>query len=45
MRILEWDTIEASQNSFNYAGADTLVNYAQAHGLLVRGHTFVVSTL
>ena len=39
--LSEWDTIEATQNSFNYAGFDAVVNFAQSNGKLVRGHTFV----
>ncbi|KIM26005.1 glycoside hydrolase family 10 protein, partial [Serendipita vermifera MAFF 305830] len=38
---MKWDTIESSQNSFNFAGGDTLVNYAQTNGHIVRGHNFV----
>ncbi|KAG9100019.1 Endo-1,4-beta-xylanase F3 [Ceratobasidium sp. 370] len=37
----KWDTIEATQNNFNYAPFDYLVNFAQTNGKLVRGHTFV----
>jgi len=38
---MKWDSIEPSQNSFNFAGGNTLVNYAQSNGMYVRGHTFV----
>ncbi|KAG8723650.1 hypothetical protein FRC09_002312 [Ceratobasidium sp. 395] len=37
----KWDTIEASQNNFNFSPFDTLVNFATTNGKLVRGHTFV----
>ncbi|KKY13802.1 putative extracellular endo-beta [Diplodia seriata] len=38
---MKWDTIEASQNNFNFAGADYLVDWATTNGKLVRGHTTV----
>lgn len=38
---MKWDTIEGSQNNFNFGPGDTLVNFAQANGQLVRGHNFI----
>ncbi|WP_241562093.1 endo-1,4-beta-xylanase [Streptomyces hoynatensis] len=39
--VMKWDTIEPSRNSFNFAGGDRLVDFAQAHDQQVYGHTLV----
>lgn len=38
---LKWDTTEPSEGNFNFAPADGIVSWAQAHGIRVRGHNFV----
>ena len=38
---LKWDTTEASEGTFNFAPGDNILNFAQAHNIKMRGHTFV----
>lgn len=38
---LKWDATEPTEGGFTFARADTLANFARAHGLRVRGHTLV----
>jgi endo-1,4-beta-xylanase len=38
---LKWDATEASSGNFSFAAADELVRFAEAHQMVVRGHTLV----
>ncbi|KAH7101805.1 glycoside hydrolase superfamily [Auriculariales sp. MPI-PUGE-AT-0066] len=37
----KWDHIEPQRNNFTYSNFDSVVNFAQSHGGIVRGHTLV----
>lgn len=38
---LKWKNLQRDDGSWNFSNADTLVDYAIDHGLVVRGHTLV----
>jgi endo-1,4-beta-xylanase len=38
---MKWQVVEPQQGSFDWTGADNLVNFAEAHRERVRGHTLV----
>jgi endo-1,4-beta-xylanase len=38
---MKWQVVEPTQGTFNWTGADNLVNFAEEHRQLVRGHTLV----
>jgi len=38
---MKWGSVEPTQGVFDWSDADTLVNFAEAHGQLVRGHTLL----
>lgn len=38
---LKWARTEPQMNQYDFRGADTIVDFATAHGLAVRGHTLV----
>ncbi|MDQ0750692.1 endo-1,4-beta-xylanase [Streptomyces africanus] len=38
---MKWASVEPSRGSYNWAEADQIVNFAEAHGQQVRGHTLL----
>ncbi|MFB8775884.1 endo-1,4-beta-xylanase [Streptomyces broussonetiae] len=38
---MKWESVEPSRGSFNWAEADRIVDFAEANGQQVRGHTLV----
>ena len=38
---MKWQVVEPQQGTFDWTGADNLVNFAKTHEALVRGHTLV----
>ncbi|MEV6105035.1 endo-1,4-beta-xylanase [Streptomyces sp. NPDC051940] len=38
---MKWENTERTQGQFTFAGGDQIVDLAQSHGQLVRGHTLV----
>ena len=38
---MKWQVVEPTQGTFNWTGADNLVNFAEEHHQRVRGHTLV----
>jgi endo-1,4-beta-xylanase len=38
---MKWQVVEPTRGTFDWSGGDRLVQFAKAHGQLVRGHTLV----
>ena len=38
---LKWDTTERTEGNFNFGPGDTILAFAEAHNIKMRGHTFV----
>ncbi|XXX74488.1 endo-1,4-beta-xylanase [Sorangium sp. So ce134] len=38
---MKWDSLEPNPGSFNWGGADNIVNWAMSNGMQVKGHTLV----
>jgi endo-1,4-beta-xylanase len=41
---MKWDSTESQEGNFNFSTADAEVAFAQAHGMLIRGHNLVWAT-
>jgi endo-1,4-beta-xylanase len=41
---LKWETLRPDEKSFDFAAADSIVQFAQTHGVKVRGHNLVWGT-
>lgn len=39
--VMKFDQVEPSRGNFQYGNADSIVAFAQAHGMTVRGHTLL----
>ncbi len=39
--VFKWEEIHPGRNSYNFTDTDALVNFAEANGMKVRGHTLV----
>ena len=39
--VMKWEVVEPKQGQYDWSAADKLVDFAQAHGQLVRGHNLV----
>jgi endo-1,4-beta-xylanase len=39
--VMKWEVVEPERGTYNFTQADALVDFARAHGQLVRGHTLL----
>jgi endo-1,4-beta-xylanase len=39
--VMKWEAVEPTRGTYDWAAADSLVDFARAHGQTVRGHTLV----